>query len=90
MWRDSGHAAGNPGQWIDRIMEIRSNYHLATTTYSDLFTKFPRSQTLHEACESVFIPIQVNQFNVLKKLDLLIPTATTVPEPEASESEGIL
>jgi hypothetical protein len=43
MWRDSGHAAGNPGQWIDRIMEIRSNYHLATTTYSDLFTKFPRS-----------------------------------------------
>lgn len=43
MWRDSGHATGNPGQWIDRIMEIRSNCHLATTTYSDLFTKFPRS-----------------------------------------------
>merc|ERR1719476_4644 len=51
-WRESGLAAEfNPGEYIDRIMYIRSNAMQATSTYYDLFLKHGRSDILQQGCE---------------------------------------
>lgn len=46
-WRNSGLAAdGNPGEYIDKIMYIRSHTMEATGSYYELFIKHGRSEML--------------------------------------------
>lgn len=51
LWRHSGHAVGNPGEWIDKINFTRGNSIDSTSSYSELFKKHGRCEMLHQACD---------------------------------------
>lgn len=58
-WRNSGLAAdGNPGEYIDKIMYIRSHTMEATGSYYELFIKHGRSEMLQQGCEIALEQVQ--------------------------------
>ena len=68
---------GNPGQYLDKLMYIRSNASQATSSYYELFLKHGRSEMLQQACEIALEQVQPYQFDVLKQLNLLpLPKST--------------
>lgn len=61
QWRDSGHAVGDPGSYLDQIQAIRLMIQTAATSYKDLFLETPRSEELNEACEEAFTAAAAQQ-----------------------------